>query len=96
MSRIVPVNDRVIISPFDPEEMSEGGIVIPDVAQEKPTKGRVTAVGEGKLLDNGTRLEMNVAEGDVVIYGKWAGTKLEADGKELVVLKQDEILAKVE
>ncbi len=90
-----PLDDRVVVEPVEAEEMTAGGIVLPDAAKEKPQRGTVLAVGAGKLLDSGQRGELSVAIGDEVIYGKYAGTDHEVDGRELKILRESDILAKV-
>jgi chaperonin GroES len=80
---------------MEAEEMTAGGIVLPDTAKEKPQRGKVVAVGPGKLLENGQRAEMSVAVGDEVIYGKYGGTEIEVNGEEVKILRESDILAKV-
>jgi chaperonin GroES len=93
--KIRPLDDRVVVRPTEAEEVTAGGIVLPDSAQEKPQRGTVIAVGGGRLLDNGTRGELSVAVGDEVIYGKFGGADIEVDGEEVKILREVEILAKV-
>jgi chaperonin GroES len=93
--KIRPLDDRVVVEPMEAEEMTAGGIVLPDTAKEKPQRGKVVAVGPGKLLDNGQRAEMSVAVGDEVIYGKYGGTDIEVNGEEVKILRESDILAKV-
>jgi len=93
--KIRPLDDRVVVEPMEAEEMTAGGIVLPDTAKEKPQRGKVVAVGPGKLLDNGQRAEMSVAVGDEVIYGKYGGTEIEVNGEEVKILRESDILAKV-
>ncbi|TWT66031.1 co-chaperone GroES [Allorhodopirellula solitaria] len=90
-----PLDDRVIVQPNEAEETTAGGIVLPDSAREKPQRGTVVAVGPGKLLDSGNRGELGVSVGDVVIYGKYGGSEIEADGQELKILRESDILAKI-
>ena len=90
-----PLDDRVVVEPVEAEEVTAGGIVLPDSAQEKPQRGVVIAVGPGKLLDSGDRGELSVAVGDEVIYGKYAGSDIEVDGREVKILRESDILAKV-
>ncbi len=90
-----PLDDRVVVQPSDAEEITAGGIVLPDAAQEKPQRGKVVAVGAGKLLDSGNRGELSVGVGDEVIYGKYGGSDIEVDGQELKILRESDILAKV-
>ena len=93
--KIRPLDDRVVVRPTEAEEVTAGGIVLPDSAREKPQRGIVIAVGIGRLLDNGTRAELSVAVGDEVIYGKFGGADIEVDGQEVKILREVEILAKV-
>ena len=90
-----PLDDRVVVQPSEAEEVTAGGIVLPDAAQEKPQRGKVVAVGAGKLLDSGNRGELSVGVGDEVIYGKYGGSDVEVDGQELKILRESDILAKV-
>ncbi|MEQ8210830.1 MAG: co-chaperone GroES [Lacipirellulaceae bacterium] len=90
-----PLDDRVVVKPLDAEEVTAGGIVLPDAAQEKPQRGKIVAVGAGKLLDSGNRGELSVAVGDEVIFGKYGGSDVEVDGDELKILRESDILAKV-
>ena len=90
-----PLDDRVVVEPKEAEEMTAGGIVLPDTAKEKPQRGNVLAVGPGKLLDSGERGKLSVAVGDEVIYGKYAGTDVEVDGREVKILRESDILAKI-
>ncbi len=94
MASLVPLGDRVVIKPTPKEEVSKGGIVLPDTAKEKPQEGSVVAVGAGKLTDDGKRLPMDVSAGDIVIYSKYAGTEFKEDGDELVIMRESDILAK--
>ncbi|RMH01610.1 MAG: co-chaperone GroES [Planctomycetota bacterium] len=91
-----PIEDRVLIAPAAGEEVTASGIVLPDSAQEKPNRGTVVAAGPGRLGQDGKRLEMPVAPGDEVIFGKYAGNKVEIDGTEYKVLRAEEILARIE
>ena len=91
-----PLHDRVVIKRMEEEKVSAGGIVIPDSATEKPIRGEVVAVGEGKPLDNGSVRALKVKAGDKVLFGKYAGTELKLDGEEHIVLREDEILAVIE
>ena len=90
---IKPLYDRVVIKRMEEEKMSAGGIVIPDSATEKPIKGEVVAVGAGKSLDNGSVRAPQVKVGDKVLFGKYAGTEVKVDGQEILVVKEDDILA---
>ena len=94
--KIRPLGEKVLIKRLEAEEKTKGGIVLPDTAKEKPQKGKVIAVGPGKVLDNGERSPMEVKEGDTVIYSKYAGTEVKIDDKEYLILSQRDILAIVE
>lgn len=91
--KIRPLDDRIVVLPADAEEKTAGGIVLPNTAQEKPQRGKVVAVGPGKLLDSGNRGQMSVRAGDEVFYGKYAGSEVKVDGKEYTVLKENDVLA---
>ena len=93
---IRPLDDRVVVEPLEAEEKTKGGIVLPDTAKEKPTKGKVISVGEGRLLDNGKRAKILVKKGDHILYGKYAGTEITVSGKEYLIIKENDILAKIE
>ena len=92
---IRPLDDRVVVSPVEAEEVTAGGIVLPEAAKEKPQRGKVLAVGPGKLLDSGERGELTITVGDEVIYGKYGGTDIEIDGSDIKILRESDILAKV-
>jgi chaperonin GroES len=91
-----PLHDRVIVRRMEEERTSAGGIVIPDSATEKPSKGEVVAVGNGKKLDNGATQSLDVKAGDQVLFGKYSGTEVKVDGEELLVMKEDDIMAIIE
>ena len=93
--KIRPLDDRVVVEPLEAEETTAGGIVLPDTAKEKPQRGKVVAVGPGKLLDSGNRGALSVAVGDEVLYGKYGGTDIEVDGDDVKILRESDILAKV-
>ena len=93
MSNIKPLYDRVVIKRVEEEKLSAGGIVIPDSATEKPIKGNVIAVGDGKALDNGTVRAPKVKVGDQVLFGKYSGTEVKLDGTDYLVVKEDDIFA---
>jgi chaperonin GroES len=88
-----PLGDRLIVEPTEAEEKTAGGIVLPDSAKEKPQRGKVVAAGPGKVLDNGKTAAMEVKVGDSVFYGKYSGTEIKVAGKDLVILRQDDVLA---
>ena len=90
-----PLDDRVVVEPMEAEETTAGGIVLPDTAKEKPQRGIVLAIGPGKLLDSGERGKLSVAKGDEVIYGKYSGSDVEIDGREIKILRESDILAKL-
>ena len=91
-----PLGDRVLVQPLEEGEVKKGGIIIPDTAKEKPQKGKVLAVGDGKLDDDGKRIPLDVSEGDEVLYSKYGGTEIKVDGEELLVLRESDVLARVE
>jgi chaperonin GroES len=91
-----PLGDRLIVEPIEQEEMTAGGIVLPDTAKEKPQKGKVIAAGPGARNDAGERVAMDVAVGDVVLFAKYAGTEIKLDGKKVLVLRESDILAIIE
>ena len=92
--KLQPLADRVIVRPIEKEEVTKGGIVLPDTAREKPQEGKVLAVGPGRLSEDGKRIAMDVKVGDVVVYAKYGGTEIKVDGEELVILREGDILAK--
>jgi chaperonin GroES len=93
--KLKPLGDRLLVKPLEEEETTASGLVIPDTAREKPQKGKVLAVGDGKLED-GKRIPLDVAEGDEVLYSKYGGTDITVDGEDLLVLRESDVLAKVE
>jgi chaperonin GroES len=95
MAKIEPLGDRVVIKPMPKEEVSKGGIVLPDTAKEKPQEGKIIAVGPGRLTEDGNRVAMEVKKGDKVLYSKYAGTEFKLDGEELIVMREGDILAKM-
>jgi chaperonin GroES len=96
MASLRPLDDRVVLKVLDAEEKTAGGILLPDSAQEKPQRGKVTAVGQGRLGKGGERLKLDVKKGDVVLFGKYAGSDVQVDGEDYKILRENEILAKVE
>ncbi len=94
--KISPLHDRVIIRRTEEERTSPGGIVIPDTATEKPIKGEVIAVGNGKLLDSGETRALDLKAGDNVLFGKYSGTEVKVDGEELLVMREDDVMAVIE
>jgi len=93
---VIPLEDRVLVKQCEAEERTAGGIVLPDTAKEKPQRGKVIAVGAGKLLDSGKRGEMGLKKGDDVFYAKYSGTDIKIDGEEYVILKESDVLAVIE
>lgn len=91
-----PLHDRVMVKRWEEEKTSPGGIVIPDSAAEKPIKGEVVAVGNGKVLDNGENRALEVKAGDKVLFGKYSGTEVKVDGEEYLVMREDDIMAVIE
>lgn len=91
-----PLGDRLVVKVLEAEEKTASGIVLPDKAKEKPQEGEVIAVGSGKVLDNGTRLEMELKAGDRVIFSRYAGTEVKVKGQEYLILRQDDVLALVQ
>jgi chaperonin GroES len=96
MSKIRPLQDRVIIRRVKEEEKSKGGIIIPDTAKEKPAEGEVMAVGSGKILENGTVRKLDVTVGDRVLFGKYDGTEVKIDGEDRLIMREDDILGVLE
>jgi chaperonin GroES len=93
--KVRPLDDRIVVEPLEAEEKTAGGILLPDTAKQKPQRGRVIAVGPGRLLDNGSRAAVSVVKGDEVLYGRYAGTDIEVERKEIKILRESDILAKV-
>jgi chaperonin GroES len=93
---IRPLHDRVIVKRKEEERTSPGGIVIPDTAKEKPIRGEVIAVGKGKILDNGDQRPLDVKVGDEVLFGKYSGTEVKVEGDDLLVMREDDIMAVIE
>jgi chaperonin GroES len=93
--KLEPLDDRVIVEPMEAESKTKGGIVLPDTAKEKPQKGVVIAAGPGRVADDGKRIPMTVKKGNKVIYAKYGGTETEVDGKEYMILRESDILAKI-
>ena len=91
--KVRPLHDRIIVQRLEEEEKTSGGIIIPDTAKEKPQQGRIISVGNGKLLENGELVPPQVKEGDRVIFAKYSGTEVKIDGEELLIMREDDILA---
>lgn len=96
MMNIRPLDNRVVVQRLEEERTSAGGIVIPDSAAEKPMRGKVLKVGPGKTMENGDRLAIAVKEGEIVLFGKYSGTEIKLNGQELVVMREDDIMAVIE
>ena len=94
--KIRPLHDRVIVKRLEEERTSPGGIVIPDTAAEKPVQGKVMAVGKGKILEDGKVRALDVKVGDKILFGKYSGTEVKVDGEELVVMREEDVMAVIE
>jgi chaperonin GroES len=94
--KIRPLHDRVIVKRIEEEEKTKGGIIIPDTAKEKPSEGKVVAVGKGKLLENGKVQPLEVKKGDKILFGKYAGTDVKIEGAEHLIMREDDIIAIIE
>ncbi len=92
--KLQPLGDRIVVKPIEREEVTKGGIVLPDTVKEKPQEGKVLAVGPGRLSEDGKRIAMDVKVGDVVLYVKYGGTEVKIDDEELIILRESDILAK--
>ncbi len=91
-----PLNDRVVVKRMEEEEKTAGGIIIPDTAKEKPIQGEVIAAGSGRVMEDGSRKPLDVKKGDKVLFGKYAGTEITIEGKEVLIMREDDILAIIE
>jgi chaperonin GroES len=94
--KVRPLHDRLLVRRIEEKETAPGGIIIPDTAREKPTEGRVLAAGNGRVLDSGTKVALDVKVGDRILFGKYSGTEIKVDGEEVVIVREDEVLAIVE
>ena len=94
--RLAPLDDRVVVKVLEAEEKSAGGILLPDSAKQKPQKGEIVAVGPGKQMESGERVALSVSKGDIVIFGRYAGNDVEIDGVEVKILRESDILARVD
>jgi len=94
--KIRPLHDRIIVKRMEEEGKTKGGIIIPDTAKEKPVEGKIIAVGEGKILENGKKQPLEVKKGDRVLFGKYAGTEIQVEGEEHLIMREDDIIAIVE
>lgn len=90
--KLKPLQDRILIKRLEEEQKTKGGIIIPDAAKEKPQEGKVIAVGDGKVLENGQKIKLSVKAGDKVLFGKYSGTEVKVDGEELLILREDDVL----
>ena len=93
--RIEPLGEKIVVKRTDAEEVTSGGIVVPDSAQEKPAEGKVLSVGEGRMLPNGSRAKPQIGEGDRVLFSSYAGTEIDVDGQDLLIMSESDILAVV-
>jgi len=94
-TKLKPLGDRIVVRPIQREEVTKGGIILPDTAKEKPQEGEVIAIGPGKLNEDGTRTEMEVKEGDKIIYAKDSGAEVKVDEEQLLIIRESDVLAKV-
>ena len=92
--KLQPLADRLVVKPIEKEEVTKGGIVLPDTAKEKPQEGKIIAVGPGRLSEDGKRIAMDVKVGDIVLYAKYGGTEIKIDDEEVIILRESDILAK--
>ena len=91
--KVRPLHDRLVVRRIEEKETAKGGIIIPDTAKEKPQEGEVIAAGNGKVLENGTKLALDVKVGDKILFGKYSGTDIRIDGEDVLILREDEVLA---
>jgi chaperonin GroES len=94
--KVRPLHDRIIVKRLEEEEKTKGGIIIPDTAKEKPIEGKVVAVGDGKIKEDGTKIRMEIKRGDRVLFAKYGGTEIKIDGEEHMMMREDDILAIIE
>lgn len=94
--KVKPLHDRIIVKRLEEEEKTKGGIIIPDTAKEKPFEGRVIAVGDGRIKDDGTKIPMELKKGDRILFSKYAGTDIKIDGEDHLIMKEDDVLAIIE
>ncbi|MBW1702222.1 MAG: co-chaperone GroES [Deltaproteobacteria bacterium] len=94
--KVRPLHDRVIVKRVEEEEVTKGGIIIPDTAKEKPIEGKIVAVGKGKVTEDGKKLPLEVKKGDRILFGKYAGTEIQIDGEENLIMREDDIVAVIE
>ena len=93
MAKVRPLHDRLLIKRIEEKETVKGGIIIPDSAKEKPQQGKVIAVGNGKIKDDGKRIPLDVKEGDTILFGKYSGQEIKIEGEEFLIMREDEVLA---
>jgi len=91
--KVRPLHDRLLVRRIEEKETAKGGIIIPDTAKEKPQEGKVLAVGNGKVLENGKKIALDVKVGDRILFGKYSGTEIKIDGEEVLIVREDEVLA---
>ena len=91
--KVRPLHDRLLVRRIEEKETARGGIIIPDTAKEKPMEGKVLAVGNGRLLENGTKVALDVKVGDRILFGKYSGTEIKIDGEDVLILREEEVLA---
>jgi chaperonin GroES len=91
--KVRPLHDRMVVRRIEEKETAKGGIIIPDTAKEKPQEGKVLAVGNGRILENGTKIALDVKVGDKILFGKYTGTDIKIDGEDVLILREDEVLA---
>ena len=91
--KVRPLHDRLVVRRIEEKETAKGGIIIPDTAKEKPQEGEVLAVGNGRILENGTKVALDVKVGDKILFGKYTGTEIKIDGEDVLILREDEVLA---
>ena len=91
--KVRPLHDRLMVRRIEEKETAKGGIIIPDTAKEKPQEGEILAVGNGKILDNGTKIALDVKVGDKILFGKYTGTEIKIDGEDVLILREEEVLA---
>jgi len=91
--KVRPLHDRLLVRRIEEKEMARGGIIIPDTAKEKPMEGKVLAVGNGRVLENGKKVALDVKVGDRILFGKYSGTEIKIDGEEVLIVREDEVLA---
>jgi chaperonin GroES len=96
LQKVRPLHDRLLVRRLEEKETARGGIIIPDTAKEKPMEGKVLAVGSGRVLESGKKLALDVKAGDTILFGKYSGTELKIDGEEVLMVREDEVLAIVE